>query len=205
LLDPDSLFFEALGVNPEPQSFSISNGSSAGVEFDWSAVETTPWMSLSANTGSSPADVMVNVNAAGLIPGDYDAVIIVSQVSEALSIEDDMDTVYVFLHVDQQTDVDDAGGTLPTDFNLSQNFPNPFNPTTMIEFNLPMSSHVTLSIFNVLGQRVKTLVDESVSAGNKRVMWDGTDAAGRTMQSGIYFYRISAADFSQTRKMMLLK
>ena len=109
------------------------------------------------------------------------------------------------LRVDQQTDVNDVGGTLPTDFNLRQNYPNPFNPTTAIEFNLPKSEHVTLNIYNVLGQKITTLVDQTLSSGNKRVVWDGTDSSGRTVQSGIYFYRIQAGDFTQTRKMMMLK
>ncbi len=205
LLEPDSLFFTAVGTNPDPQSFHISNASPSGVEFDWGAVETTPWMSLSPTSGTSPSDVTVTINADGLALGDYSAIIIVKQLTAAAGVNNDEDTVYVSLTVDQQTDVNDIGGALPQDYRLSQNFPNPFNPTTAIEFNLPKASHVTLTIYNVLGQQVKTLIDQTLGAGNKRVIWDGTDAAGRTVQSGVYFYRISADQFTQTRKMMMLK
>ncbi len=205
ILDPDSLFFVAMGENPESQSFNISNGSPSGVEFDWSASETSAWMSLSATSGTSPSDVTVNIEIGSLLPGDYQAIIIVRQITPKLSIEDDQDTVYVQLTVDQSTDVDDIGGALPTEFSLAQNYPNPFNPTTAIEFNLPKPAVVSLTVYNVLGQKVTTLIDESLSAGNKRVVWDGTDSSGRTVQSGVYFYRISTSEFTETRKMLMMK
>jgi len=94
---------------------------------------------------------------------------------------------------------------LPTDFALSQNVPNPFNPTTDISFALPTDSKVSLSIYNVLGQHVKTLVDDYMRAGNQTITWDGTDATGRTVASGVYFYKLNANDFSSTKKMMMLK
>jgi hypothetical protein len=89
---------------------------------------------------------------------------------------------------------------LPTSFALNQNYPNPFNPTTIISFALPIATHVTLDIYNVLGQRVTTLVDGQMDAGPHEVEWD---AAGSS--SGVYFYRISAQNFSETKKMLLLK
>ena len=94
---------------------------------------------------------------------------------------------------------------LPTDFALSQNVPNPFNPSTDISFALPTDSKVSLSIYNVLGQHVKTLVDDYMRAGNQTITWDGTDATGRTVASGVYFYKLNANDFSSTKKMMMLK
>ncbi len=94
---------------------------------------------------------------------------------------------------------------LPTDFALSQNAPNPFNPTTTIDFALPKASNVKVEVFNILGQKVTTLVDEYLSAGFKRVDWDGTDATGRTVASGVYLYKMTAGDFSETKKMMLMK
>jgi hypothetical protein len=95
--------------------------------------------------------------------------------------------------------------TLPEEFTLSQNYPNPFNPTTTIDFSIPKSSHVRLEVFNVLGQSVRVLADEYLAAGFKRVQWDGTDSCGRPVASGIYLYRLTADQFGETRKMMLLK
>jgi hypothetical protein len=97
------------------------------------------------------------------------------------------------------------GATLPTEFALEQNTPNPFNPTTMVSFSLPKAAHVNLTIYNVLGQQVKTLVDQDLPAGVQSVEWNGTDNSGRTVASGVYFYRINADQFSATKKMLMLK
>ncbi len=207
LLTPDNLSFTALvGETPDPQSITITNASPSGIEFPWGAVETTPWLSLNPTNGTSPSTVEFSINTTGLMPGSYEAKVIVKQVSSmATSIVDDEDTVTVTLVVDQQTGVDDLGGILPTSFSLEQNYPNPFNPATTIEFNLPKACHVTLRVYNILGQEVAELVNSTLSAGNKRIDWNGTDGNGRTVESGVYFYKISADDFAMTRKMMLLK
>ncbi|MBD3258923.1 T9SS type A sorting domain-containing protein, partial [candidate division GN15 bacterium] len=104
------------------------------------------------------------------------------------------------------TDVDDELQIeLPTDFALDQNYPNPFNPSTTIDFALPTAAEARVWIYNTLGQRVTTLVDESLPAGYHEIEWDGTDMSGNPVASGIYFYRLEAGDFVQSRKMMLLK
>lgn len=90
--------------------------------------------------------------------------------------------------------------SLLKNFSLFQNYPNPFNPITVIRYSLPKHSHVTLEIYNILGQKVATLVDGKQKAGYKTVRWN----AG-SFSSGIYFYRLQAGDFVETRKMMLLK
>ncbi len=95
---------------------------------------------------------------------------------------------------------DYPGSSLPVAFALRQNFPNPFNPHTMISFSLPTKAHVTLDVYNLLGQKVTTLVDEELPAGEHRVKFDGSDLA-----SGVYFYRLQAGNWVQTKKMMLLK
>lgn len=97
----------------------------------------------------------------------------------------------------------DAG--LPTEFALDQNYPNPFNPSTEINFALPVPSQVRVDVFNVLGQRVTTLVDGQMPAGNHSVTWYGNDNDGSQVSSGVYFYRITAENFASTKKMMLLK
>ena len=96
-------------------------------------------------------------------------------------------------------------GNIPTEFGLSQNVPNPFNPSTIVEYALPKDAQVNLSIYNVLGQHVKTLVDDMQRAGKQTVTWDGTDNGGNSVASGVYFYKIRAGDFSSTKKMLLLK
>jgi len=95
--------------------------------------------------------------------------------------------------------------SLPTEFALSQNVPNPFNPSTIVEYALPKDAQVNLSIYNVLGQHVTTLVNELQRAGKQTVTWDGTDASGVSVASGVYFYKIRAGDYSNTKKMLLLK
>lgn len=93
----------------------------------------------------------------------------------------------------------------PHGFELFQNHPNPFNPETEISYNLPNDAYVNLTILNILGQKVKTLVDEFQQAGHKTAHWDGKDDEGNKVSSGIYFYRIQAGDYSQTKKMVLTK
>jgi hypothetical protein len=94
---------------------------------------------------------------------------------------------------------------LPSTFSLSQNHPNPFNPSTMIEYALPQNAEVSLVIYNVLGQKVKTLVNEFQTAGFKSVEWDGKDEMGNVTATGIYFYKLMAGDYTQTKKMVMLK
>ena len=88
---------------------------------------------------------------------------------------------------------------------LSQNFPNPFNPTTNIRFNLPQAMHVMLSVYNVEGELVSTILDQPMNDGWNEVSWSARDTRGRAISSGIYFYRLVAGDFVQTRKMVLLR
>ncbi len=92
------------------------------------------------------------------------------------------------------------GPDMPTSFDLKQNFPNPFNPSTSIVFDIPTLSHVTLTVYDILGRRVETLVDGEKSQGHYRVTFDGSK-----LNTGMYFYRLQAGAFSELRKLMLLK
>ncbi len=96
---------------------------------------------------------------------------------------------------------------LPKAFTLGQNAPNPFNPSTTIRYTVPEGNqeYVTLKVYDLRGQLVRTLVDRFVESGAYSVIWDGTDETGRDVSSGVYFYRMKAGDFVQTRKMVLLK
>ncbi|RMD90033.1 MAG: T9SS C-terminal target domain-containing protein [Calditrichaeota bacterium] len=94
----------------------------------------------------------------------------------------------------------------PRTFSLSQNYPNPFNPTTVIRYSLPEKSEVTLTIFNIYGQRVKELIkNQRQPPGNHSIKWDGRDQAGHPVSSGVYFYRLKAGRFVKTMKMTLIK
>ena len=94
---------------------------------------------------------------------------------------------------------------IPSEFGLSQNAPNPFNPVTQIAYQLPEAGDVSLVVYNVLGQEVVRLVQAHQSAGYYRVNWNGQDARGRMASSGVYFYRLQAGGLVRTHKMVLLK
>ncbi|MFH2037617.1 MAG: T9SS type A sorting domain-containing protein [Candidatus Zixiibacteriota bacterium] len=94
---------------------------------------------------------------------------------------------------------------IPVDFNLDQNYPNPFNPTTNIKFAIKNRTNVNISIFNILGQKVATLADREFNAGYYEATWDGTDDNGSIVASGMYFYRLEADEFTDTKKMIMLK
>jgi len=94
---------------------------------------------------------------------------------------------------------------IPTTYSLHHNFPNPFNPETAIRYDLPEQGRVILTIYNVLGRKIKTLVDRKEIAGRYLVSWDGKNDLGDTVTSGVYFYRIQVGDFVQSHKMILVK
>jgi flagellar hook assembly protein FlgD len=103
-----------------------------------------------------------------------------------------------------------GNGQLPTEYGLSQNYPNPFNPTTSIKYALPVQSRVAIHIYNVLGQRVRTLMNDDVAAGYHIAEWNGTGNEGQQLASGVYFLQMSATGtngktFNEIRKLMMLK
>jgi hypothetical protein len=118
----------------------------------------------------------------------------------------------VYVYDNPYTIVEEEQNSLPHNFALYQNYPNPFNSTTIIPYGLNAQgsmlkgpSHITLKIYNVMGQLVKTLVDKEKLPGSYQVIWDGKDEQGEVVGSGIYFYRLQAGNFTNTAKMSLLK
>jgi hypothetical protein len=109
--------------------------------------------------------------------------------------------------IGEPDDVDDwtDNPNTPIGFALLQNHPNPFNPVCRIPYTLPTGCLVKLEIHNMLGQKVKTLLEEYQTAGYKTVYWDGTDDQGKSVPAGLYFYRLRAGEFVDTKKMILLK
>ncbi|MCJ7578327.1 MAG: T9SS type A sorting domain-containing protein, partial [candidate division Zixibacteria bacterium] len=102
-------------------------------------------------------------------------------------------------------DEDDQTTRRPAEFELSQNYPNPFNPGTQIEYTLKKTGHVTLHIYNILGEKVKTLLDQDQPAGLYRIDWDGKNDNGKPVSSGIYLYKLEVNGFSEAKRMLLLK
>ncbi|HHE37885.1 MAG TPA: T9SS type A sorting domain-containing protein, partial [Candidatus Cloacimonetes bacterium] len=100
----------------------------------------------------------------------------------------------------------------PAEYSLSQNYPNPFNPSgaghspqTHISYAIPIDSDVKLVIYNIKGQKVKTLIDEKQEKGFKQIVWDGTNNNQKSVSSGIYFYKLETEDYSKVKKMILLR
>ena len=89
---------------------------------------------------------------------------------------------------------------MPTDYSLTQNFPNPFNPTTKIRYSVPQSSNVIIKVFDILGNEIETLVNEEKQTGTYEIIW-----YAENLPSGVYFYQLKAGDFVETKKMLLLK
>jgi len=115
------------------------------------------------------------------------------------------DRVYAFDPESDFTDIADNDGTLPATYTLAQNYPNPFNPTTTIKYSLARRADVEITVYNLLGQRVRTLVDEQKGMGHHSIIWNGDNDNGEEVSTGIYFYRIKTDDFISSKKMLLLK
>jgi len=101
--------------------------------------------------------------------------------------------------------VDNRSETLPQRFALEQNFPNPFNPSTTIRYELPEEAMVNVTIYDMMGRVVRTVVNMEQTAGFKSVRWNATNNAGQPVSAGLYLYTIQAGEFRQTKKMVLLK
>ena len=98
-----------------------------------------------------------------------------------------------------------ARRAIPTAYKLGQSFPNPFNAATVINYQLPEKANVRIEVFDLSGHKVKTLVNDEQTAGYRSVVWNGTDDGGSTVPSGIYFYKITAGSFNDTKRMILSK
>ena len=94
---------------------------------------------------------------------------------------------------------------MPKEFVLHQNYPNPFNPVTSLKYDLPKDGLVNITIYDMIGRVVKTLVNGSQTAGFKSVQWNATNDRNEPVSAGLYLYTIQAGEFRQTKKMMLLK
>jgi len=161
------------------------------------------WLTMNPLSGTvSPegsAGVLLNVNAAGMDPGVYSAGISVN------SNDPDQGAVIIPLSLTVNGMSSENESLLPAEFALHQNYPNPFNPQTKIRYDLPENSMVNITVYDMLGREVKTLVNQVQNAGFKSIIWDATNDYGKAISAGIYLYQIQAGDYIHTQKMVLLK
>ncbi|MEC7936009.1 MAG: T9SS type A sorting domain-containing protein, partial [Candidatus Neomarinimicrobiota bacterium] len=174
-------------------------GSSETVEF----TILDDWLTMNPLSGTvSPegsAGVLLNINAAGMDPGVYSAGISVN------SNDPDQGAVIIPLSLTVNGMSSENESLLPAEFALHQNYPNPFNPQTRIRYDLPENSMVNITVYDMLGREVKTLVNQVQNAGFKSIIWDATNDYGKAISAGIYLYQIQAGDYIHTQKMVLLK
>jgi len=144
--------------------------------------------------------------------GQYDAPPTDHAWRVALNNVTDSTAMVNFTHNTNFTDINwptaiiaNPGSGIPGEFSLAQNYPNPFNPITHISFALPKNSRVKVEVFNLNGQRIRSLADNEISAGNYTVTWDGLDQYGHQVSSGVYLYRLSTPDVIQSKRMLLVK
>jgi hypothetical protein len=118
---------------------------------------------------------------------------------------DNLKGLYVFEFENTQLSIDIPFDQVPMVYSLRQNYPNPFNPVTRISYDIIESTNVTIRIYDLLGQSVKTLVNERKDVGFYTTLWNGLDQSGATVASGVYIYRFETERFTATKKMLLLK
>ena len=140
-----------------------------------------------------------SANQRDLFMLDIDGNLILHQ-NVTSGLPDDLeDLIHSTLHSTEYSDKN------PKSFSITQNYPNPFNPRTVIRYNVPITSQVNITIYNVKGEIITNLVNQYQMAGSRFVNWNATNSTGQTVPAGVYLYKIVPGDFTQTKKMMLLK
>jgi len=163
------------------------------------------WLSVFPTSGTVPAHnldgIGVTFNATGLIPGTYQALVrIVSN-----DVDEHIVNIPVTLNVQSGATGAELGSDLPIRFALDPPQPNPFDGAASVRFAVPMERHVVVSVYDVTGRLVRNLVNGTLPAGHHVATWDACDERGRRVTAGVYFYRMTAPEFSQVRKITLLR
>jgi hypothetical protein len=199
-VDPNNLIEESNENNNNAQVIFFP--------YFWSyncSVPDVAWLSATPNSGTIASAestvVQVEINTTGLSEGDYTAFLLINCSSPI----DTQLVVPVQLTVTNQSSTDTEETQAPVRFEVSQNYPNPFNPQTVIQYSISQNCFVEATIYNLLGQKARTLVNESQTMGQKTIVWDGRSDNGEEMPSGVYFLRVEANGLIQSRKMVLLK
>ena len=192
-VDPATISFtEPYGADTAIECFSIYSTNQPAVFYI--ADDSSSIFMITDSEGVTGQNSCVIADPSGLAPGIY---------CDTLWIY--VDGCFGFLPLPVCLTVT-PGDTLPAfGVSLDGNYPNPFNPETNISFSLPHAMDVRLTVYNVLGQQIRTLVDQTMTAGQHVVSWDGTSESGQSVASGIYFYRLATDVKTETRKMLLLK
>lgn len=150
--------------------------------------------------GISDTTVFLSSN---LIPANYSYLWTVD-VSDGLLLTASTNA-WKFIFRQQTTAITTRGLDVPGKFDLEQNYPNPFNPTTTINYQIPFQSAVEVAVYNIVGEKIRVLVEENQAAGFYTLHWDGMTQSGDQAAAGIYIYRIRAEGFTKSREMLLLK
>lgn len=193
-LSTDSIDFGEVGIGDSAVStLLIYNMGNTGLEIDEISTDAPFYIDISDGSVEAAQQLDVEVRFVPQLIGVYpDTLIIISNDSDEEEVMVELFGTAVELAVDDRF--------IPTKFSLSQNYPNPFNPVTTILYQLPKSEFVNISIYNVVGQLVETLVNGHKDTGFHSVIWNANDIG-----SGLYFYRIEAGEYTETKKCIILK
>ncbi|MCK4652915.1 MAG: T9SS type A sorting domain-containing protein, partial [Candidatus Cloacimonetes bacterium] len=200
VIDPQVIEKEMETNTIDIEILSISNEGGGIINYTIEIFEPQEWISIDVSGGSLAAnelhEIEITFDTTDLIPDDYSSAIVITTDTREQYI------VPVFLTV-IGTNADE--NLIPMVTELNGNYPNPFNPETTIKYSLKEESQVKLEIFNIKGQKVRTLIDTEQDAGYYQVLWNGKDNSEKSVSSGIYFYRFKAGKYTKTEKMLLLK
>ncbi|MCI0329959.1 MAG: T9SS type A sorting domain-containing protein [candidate division Zixibacteria bacterium] len=198
-VSPDSLDFDAQRNQPiPPQSIDISNGGQLPLNWTAAVLHGAAWLAIDPSSGTDGGTITVTVTT------DLDPLTYVDTIK--IEAPDALNSPrFIPVRLNVTTDAGDGPANRPRSFALFQNYPNPFNPATKIDFALPRSGYARLEVFNVVGQRIRVLVDGELSAGLHSVVWDGRESSGQLVGSGIYFYRLKSENLSDIKRAVFLK
>ncbi len=156
--------------------------------------------------GNGVRNITANNGVSVYLPFNLSAIVDSTVTGDPVILPDAYQLLYNILHYFQTAvSIDNNNLTNALTYELKANYPNPFNPSTNIEYSLKNTSEVSLVIYNTLGEKVKTLVNETQAANSYRVVWDGTNDTGARVASGVYIYKLTAANFTDSQKMILMK
>jgi len=205
----DSTFVGSAFLNNDSTNFSVLDN--AGNLLREGFTDAEKWQVITSNVDSALYDTDVacatGIGPYDIAPGDSVEIglALVAGKSES-ALQTSVTYARDWWVSNIVTAIRGTSNQLPEQFELEQNYPNPFNPTTQITYRLQHNEHVRLTVYNLLGQEIRTLVDKQQNAGTLSVDWDGRDDAGLAVASGVYIYRLQTeSGFTQSKKMVLLK